>query len=84
MITKGRLSGVLMLLPLLQAASVAVAEDAPFTYSDDWGLVSAPPPPGTSAVAHVAAESMEAKHDLTPRRRPDHHPKLTPIGEPND
>jgi hypothetical protein len=53
MITKGRLSGVLMLLPLLQAASVAVAEDAPFTYSDDWGLVSAPPPPGPYRAVNI-------------------------------
>ena len=53
MITKGRLPGVLMLLPLLQAASVAVAEDAPFTYSDDWSLVSAPPPPGPYQAVNI-------------------------------
>jgi hypothetical protein len=53
MITKGRLPGILMLLPLLQAAPVAVAEDAPFTYSDDWNLVSAPPPPGPYRAVNI-------------------------------
>ena len=36
---KGRLPGVLMLLSLLQLPTVAVAQDVPFTYSDDWSLV---------------------------------------------
>jgi len=53
MITTGRLPGMLMLLPLLQAAAVAVAEDAPFTYSDDWSLVSAPPPPGPYRAVNI-------------------------------
>jgi hypothetical protein len=50
---KGRLPGVLMLLPLLQLPVVAVAQDAPFTYSDDWGLVSAPPPPGPYQAVNI-------------------------------
>jgi hypothetical protein len=53
MITKGRLPAVFMLLPLLQAPPVAVAEDAPFTYSDDWSLVSAPPPPGPYRAVNI-------------------------------
>lgn len=53
MMTKSKLPGVLLLLPLLQAAPVVVAEDAPFTYSDDWGLVSAPPPPGPYQAVNI-------------------------------
>lgn len=53
MMTKAKLPGVLLLLPLLQAAPVVVAEDAPFTYSDDWGLVSAPPPPGPYQAVNI-------------------------------
>lgn len=53
MITKGRLPVFLMLLPLLQAAPVAMAQDAPFTYSDDWSLVSAPPPPGPYRAVNI-------------------------------
>ncbi len=53
MMTKAKLPAVLMLLPLLQAAPVVVAEDAPFTYSDDWGLVSAPPPPGPYQAVNI-------------------------------
>jgi len=53
MITKGRLPGILMLLPLLQVAPFAIAEDAPFTYSDDWSLVSAPPPPGPYQAVNI-------------------------------
>jgi len=53
MITTGRLPVILMLLPLLQAADVALAEDAPFTYSDDWSLVSAPPPPGPYRAVNI-------------------------------
>lgn len=53
MITKGRLPAVFMLLPLLQTTPVAVAEDAPFTYSDDWSLVSAPPPPGPYRAVNI-------------------------------
>jgi hypothetical protein len=50
---KGSLPGVLMLLPLLQLTAVAVAQDAPFTYSDDWSLVSAPPPPGPYQAVNI-------------------------------
>lgn len=50
---KGRLPGVLMLLPLLQLPGVAVAQEAPFTYSDDWSLVSAPPPPGPYQAVNI-------------------------------
>ena len=53
MMTKAKLPAVLILLPLLQAAPVVVAEDAPFTYSDDWGLVSAPPPPGPYQAVNI-------------------------------
>ena len=48
-----KLPAVLILLPLLQAAPVVVAEEAPFTYSDDWGLVSAPPPPGPYQAVNI-------------------------------
>ena len=50
---KGRLPGVLMLLSLLQLPTVAVAQDVPFTYSDDWSLVSAPPPPGPYQAVNI-------------------------------
>lgn len=50
---KGRLPGVLMLLPLLPLPAVAVAQEAPFTYSEDWGLVSAPPPPGPYQAVNI-------------------------------
>jgi len=53
MISKRKLPGVLVLLTLLQAAPVVVAEDAPFTYSDDWSLVSAPPPPGPYQAVNI-------------------------------
>lgn len=53
MTTIGRVSGVFLLLPLLQAATPALAEDAPFTYSDDWRLVSAPPPPGPYRAVNI-------------------------------
>lgn len=53
MITNGRLPGILLLLPLLPAAHWAVAEEAPFTYSDDWSLVSAPPPPGPYRAVNI-------------------------------
>ena len=53
MTSKARLPGVILLIPLLQAAPVAVAEDAPFTYSEDWSLVSAPPPPGPYQAVNI-------------------------------
>jgi len=46
MIHTRKLPGVVLLMPLLYMTGTALAEDAPFTYSDDWRLVSAPPPPG--------------------------------------
>jgi hypothetical protein len=49
----GRLPGVLLLMPLLQAASGVMAEEAPFTYNDDWSLVSAPPPPGPYRAVNI-------------------------------
>ena len=51
--SKGRLPGMLLLLPLLQAAPAVMAEDAPFIYSDDWSLVSAPPPPGPYRAVNI-------------------------------
>jgi hypothetical protein len=53
MMTKGRLPGYLLLHLLLQAAPMAVAEEAPFNYSDDWSLVSAPPPPGPYQAVNI-------------------------------
>jgi hypothetical protein len=53
MMTKGGLPGYLMLVLLLPAAPVVVAEEAPFTYSDDWSLVSAPPPPGPYQAVNI-------------------------------
>lgn len=46
MIQKCKLPAVILLIPLLYLPAMASAEDAPFTYSNDWRLVSAPPPPG--------------------------------------
>ena len=60
----GRLPGVLLLLPLLQAQTVAVAQEAPFTYSDDWGLVSAPPPPGPYRAVNI--DPRVPGQDVTP------------------
>jgi hypothetical protein len=53
MTTKGKLPVILLLLPILQTVPSADAEDAPFTYSDDWSLVSAPPPPGPYQAVNI-------------------------------
>mgnify|MGYP000231716245 CR=1 FL=1 len=49
----GRLPGVLMLLPLLQLPGITGAQEPPFTYNDDWSLVSAPPPPGPYQAVNI-------------------------------
>ena len=79
--TKVRLPGLVLLLPLLQVAPGVVAEEAPFTYSDDWSLVSAPPPPGPYRTVNIdprvpgqdaippistGAESMHSWEQLPP------------------
>ena len=50
---KGRLPCVLLLLPLLQLPTAGEAQETPFTYSDDWSLVSAPPPPGPYQAVNI-------------------------------
>lgn len=56
MICKRCLSGIstaLVLLAASQASSEEMAAPAEFTYTDDWSLVSAPPPPGPYSAIHI-------------------------------
>ena len=49
-------SGSVVLCLLLMAASVLAEESAPsseFTYTDDWAVVSAPPPPGPYQAVNI-------------------------------
>lgn len=56
MICKRCLSGistVCLLLAVSPASSEEVAAPPEFTYTDDWSLVSAPPPPGPYSAIHI-------------------------------
>lgn len=53
MMIKNKLLGIMLAIPMAQAAAPAISEEAPFTYSDDWRLVSAPPPPGPYTAVNI-------------------------------
>lgn len=53
MMIKNKLLGIMLAVPMAQAATPALAEEAPFTYNDDWRLVSAPPPPGPYSAVNI-------------------------------
>jgi hypothetical protein len=83
MITKGRSPGaLLLLLPLLQATPLAMAEVAPFTYSDDWSLVSAPPPPGPYQPVNIdpRVPGQDAIPPMTTEVEPFHGWEQLPAG----
>jgi len=67
MICKRCLTGASLAFVLLAAApaySEDVAAPSAFTYTDDWSLVSAPPPPGPYSAIHI--DPRVPGHDSLP------------------
>jgi hypothetical protein len=70
------LSGVSLALVLLAAApaySEDMAAPSAFTYTDDWSLVSAPPPPGPYSAIHI--DPRVPGQDLLPPLPVDNQPQ---------